>query len=61
LPAGAARAFAALYLAKGDQVHLIGKTTTPAKQCNQSAFTAATTIRRIVFHGPAGTAEGNKA
>jgi hypothetical protein len=43
-------------LAKGDRVRLIGKITTLAKKCSQSGFTAATTIRRIVFHAPAGTA-----
>jgi hypothetical protein len=48
-------------LAKGDRVRLIGKITALAKKCSQTGFTAATTIRRIVFHAPAGTPEGTKA
>ena len=36
----------------GDRAKLIGKITTLAKSCNQSGFTATTTIRRIVFHAP---------
>jgi hypothetical protein len=48
-------------LAKGDEVRVIGKITALAKKCSQSGFTAATTIRRIVFHAPAGTPEGTKA
>jgi hypothetical protein len=39
-------------LKKGDRVKLIGKITALAKRCNQSGFTATTTIRRAVFHGP---------
>lgn len=46
-------------LAKGDRVHLNGKITALAKGCNQSGFTAETTIRRIIFHAPASPA-GNK-
>jgi hypothetical protein len=41
-------------LAKGDRTHVNGKITALAKKCNQSEFTAATTIRRIVFHAPVG-------
>jgi hypothetical protein len=40
-------------LVKGDRVHLIGKITALAKKCDQSGFKATTTIRKIVFHGPA--------
>jgi hypothetical protein len=36
----------------GDQVKVIGKITALAKKCNQSAFTATTTIRKIVFNAP---------
>ncbi|HEX4837683.1 MAG TPA: hypothetical protein VFV03_04070 [Solirubrobacteraceae bacterium] len=43
-------------LAKSDRVHLNGKITALAKKCNQSGFTAETTIRRIVFHAPASPA-----
>jgi hypothetical protein len=43
-------------LVKGDRVHLNGKITALAKKCNQSGFTAETTIRRIIFHAPAGLA-----
>lgn len=39
-------------LQAGDRVQLIGKVTALAKKCDQTGFTAATTIRRIVFHGP---------
>lgn len=46
-------------LAKGDRVHLNGKITVLARKCDQSGFTAETTIRRIIFHAPAGPA-GNK-
>jgi hypothetical protein len=41
-------------LAKGDRVHLIGKITALAKKCGNSGFTPTRTIRRIVFHAPAG-------
>jgi hypothetical protein len=40
-------------LAKGDRAHLNGKITTLAKKCDQTEFKATTTIRKIVFHGPA--------
>jgi hypothetical protein len=36
-------------LKEGDPVRLIGKITTLAKKCDQSGFTAALTIRHIVF------------
>ncbi|HVA20082.1 MAG TPA: hypothetical protein VMU55_07900 [Solirubrobacteraceae bacterium] len=39
-------------LAKGDRVKVIGKITALAKKCDQSKFTAETTIRKIVFHAP---------
>jgi hypothetical protein len=39
-------------LKAGDRVKLIGKITTLAKKCDQSKFTAETTIRKIVFHAP---------
>jgi len=46
-------------LAKGDRTHLIGKITALSKKCDQTEFKATTTIRKIVFHGPAtGTAKG---
>jgi hypothetical protein len=38
---------------KGDRVQLIGKITALAKHCDQSGFTAQTTIRHIVLHPPA--------
>jgi hypothetical protein len=41
-----------LDLKAGDQVKVIGKITALAKKCNQSGFTAETTIRKIVFHAP---------
>jgi hypothetical protein len=40
-------------LKAGDRVKLIGKITALAKKCDQSKFTAETTIRKIVFHAPA--------
>ncbi|HWX43903.1 MAG TPA: hypothetical protein VNY52_01105 [Solirubrobacteraceae bacterium] len=43
-------------LAKGDRVHLNGKIAALAKKCDQSGFTAETTIRRIIFHAPASPA-----
>jgi hypothetical protein len=39
-------------LVAGDQVKLTGKITTFAKKCDQTGFTATTTIRRVVFHNP---------
>jgi len=39
-------------LAAGDRVRVIGKITTLAKKCDKSNFTATTTIRKVVFHGP---------
>jgi hypothetical protein len=39
-------------LKAGDQVKVIGKITALAKKCNQSGFTATTTIRKIVFNAP---------
>lgn len=36
----------------GDQVKVIGKITALAKKCNQSGFTATTTIRKVVFKAP---------
>ena len=36
----------------GDRARVIGKITTLAKHCNQSGFTATTTIRQIIFHAP---------
>ncbi len=42
-------------LANGDRVRVIGKITTLAKKCSQTGFTAETTIRKIVFHAPAGS------
>jgi hypothetical protein len=39
-------------LAKGDRVHVIGKITALRKGCSQTGFTATTTVRKIVFHGP---------
>jgi hypothetical protein len=41
-------------LKAGDQVKLTGKITTLAKKCDQTGFMATTTIRKIVFHAPAG-------
>jgi hypothetical protein len=40
-------------LQAGDRVKLIGKITALAKKCDQTGFTAQTTIRHLVFHGPA--------
>lgn len=40
-------------LAAGDRIRLIGKITTLAKKCDKSTFTATTTIRKLVVHGPA--------
>lgn len=40
-------------LAAGDRVRVIGKITTLAKKCDKSNFTATTTIRKAIFHGPA--------
>lgn len=42
-------------LVAGDRVRVIGKITTLAKKCDKSNFTATTTIRKVVFHAPAGT------
>jgi hypothetical protein len=39
-------------LKEGDRVKLIGKITALAKKCDQSGFTATTTIRKVVFHAP---------
>jgi hypothetical protein len=39
-------------LKAGDQVKVIGKITALAKKCNQSGFTATTTIRKVVFNAP---------
>jgi hypothetical protein len=39
-------------LVAGDQVKLKGKITTLAKRCDQTGFTATTTIRKAVFHNP---------
>jgi hypothetical protein len=39
-------------LKAGDQVKLIGKITKLAKKCDQTGFTATTTIRKIVFNAP---------
>lgn len=39
-------------LAKGDRTRLIGKITRLAKKCDQTGFTAVTTIERINFHEP---------
>ncbi len=39
-------------LQTGDLVKAIGKITTLAKHCNQSGFTATTTISKIIFHKP---------
>ena len=36
----------------GDQVKLIGKITSLAKNCSQSGFTPTTTSRKIVFNAP---------
>ena len=40
-------------LRPGDRVKLIGKITTLSKKCDQTGFTATTTIRQVVFHDPA--------
>lgn len=48
-------------LATGDRVHLIGRITVLAKKCGQGGFIPTTTIKRIVFHGPAGGASGGAA
>jgi hypothetical protein len=37
---------------KGDEVHVIGKVTALAKKCDQSSFTAETTIRKLVITAP---------
>ena len=47
-------------LMTGDRVHLNGKITTLAKKCDQTGFTAETTIRMIVFHAPHPTPEAPK-
>ncbi len=39
-------------LQAGDRVKAIGGITALAKTCDQSSFTAQTTIRRVVFHAP---------
>ncbi len=39
-------------LKAGDQVKVIGKITALAKKCNQSGFTATTTIRKVLFNAP---------
>jgi hypothetical protein len=39
-------------LKAGDRVTLLGHVTTLAKNCSQTGFTAATTIRHLVFHAP---------
>jgi hypothetical protein len=39
-------------LQAGDRVKVIGGITALAKKCDQSSFTAQTTIRRIIFHTP---------
>jgi hypothetical protein len=40
-------------LVAGDRVKLIGKITKLSKKCDQTGFTATTTIRQVVFHDPA--------
>jgi len=40
-------------LRPGDRVNLIGKITTLSKKCDQTGFTATTTIRKVGFHDPA--------
>jgi hypothetical protein len=40
-------------LKAGDRVKLLGNITVLAKKCNQTGFTATTTIRHLVFHAPA--------
>jgi hypothetical protein len=37
---------------KGDSAKVIGKITVLAKKCSKTEFTAATTIRQIVFNAP---------
>lgn len=39
-------------LQAGDRVKLIGNITALAKKCDQTGFTAQTTIAKIVFHNP---------
>ena len=39
-------------LAPGSRVHLIGKVTTLVKKCDQTGFTAATTIRKADIKAP---------
>lgn len=39
-------------LVAGDQVKLIGKITALPHRCDQSGFTATTTIRKVVFNNP---------
>lgn len=41
-------------LQAGDHVKLIGKITVLAPRCDHTGFTATTTIRHIVVHGPTG-------
>jgi hypothetical protein len=41
-------------LKESDRVKLIGKITALAKKCPAGEFTPTTTIRKIVFHAPAG-------
>lgn len=48
-------------LAKGDRVHLIGRITTLAKHCDKTGFTAETTVRHIVVHGPLPAVEPPKS
>lgn len=40
-------------LAAGDRVKVIGKVTTLRRRCDQTGFTATTTIRQLVVHAPA--------
>ena len=37
-------------LVAGDRVKVIGTITTLPKKCNQSGFTAQTTIHKVIFH-----------
>lgn len=40
-------------LVAGDRVRVIGKITVLAKKCDQTGFTATTTIRKVIVHAPA--------
>jgi hypothetical protein len=39
-------------LVAGDRVKVIGKITALSKKCDQSGFTAQTTIHKVIFHAP---------